>query len=35
MAAEPLRVMHVISNLEIGGGQEVVRTLVESLAEIG
>ncbi len=27
--------MHVISNLEIGGGQEVVRTLVESLVEIG
>ncbi len=35
MADEPLRVMHVISNLEIGGGQEVVRTLVENLAEIG
>jgi glycosyltransferase involved in cell wall biosynthesis len=27
----PLRVMHLILNLEIGGGQEVVRTLVQYL----
>jgi L-malate glycosyltransferase len=28
-----LRVMHLILNLDIGGGQQVVRTLVEYLAE--
>lgn len=30
-----LRVMQVISNLDVGGGQEVVRTLTENLAEAG
>lgn len=30
-----LKVLHIISNLEIGGAQEVVRTLVEYLAEAG
>ena len=30
-----LRVMEVVSNLDVGGGQEVVRTLVENLAEAG
>jgi hypothetical protein len=35
MQKDPLRVMQVVSNLDIGGGQEVVRTLVENLAEIG
>jgi glycosyltransferase involved in cell wall biosynthesis len=30
-----LRVMHIISNLDIGGAQEVVRTLVAYLAEEG
>lgn len=29
------RVMEVVSNLDIGGGQEVVRTLVENLADLG
>lgn len=34
-SGQSLRIMQVVSNLEIGGGQEVVRTLVENLAEIG
>jgi glycosyltransferase involved in cell wall biosynthesis len=35
MQQEPLRVMQIVANLQIGGGQEVVRTLVENLAECG
>ncbi len=35
MQQEPLRVMQVVYDLKIGGGQEVVRTLVENLAEAG
>lgn len=35
MQNEPLNVMQVVRNLEIGGGQEVVRTLAENLAEDG
>jgi len=30
-----LRVMQIVSNLQIGGAQEVVRTLVENLSELG
>lgn len=33
--APPVRVLHVIADLEIGGGQMVVRTLVEYLARNG
>lgn len=32
---QPLRIMQVVYDLKIGGGQEVVRTLVENLAERG
>lgn len=32
---EPLTVMHVISNLDVGGAQEVVRTVCAYLAEEG
>lgn len=35
MSDGPLRVMQVVSNLEIGGAQEVVRTLAQHLAEAG
>lgn len=35
MQKDHLRVMQVISNLSFGGAQEVVRTLVENLAEAG
>lgn len=35
MLLRDLRVMQVISNLGVGGAQEVVRTLVENLAEAG
>jgi glycosyltransferase involved in cell wall biosynthesis len=35
MTTPPLRVMQVISNLDIGGAQEVVRTLAENLAGAG
>ena len=35
MQNEPLNVMQVVRNLQIGGGQEVVRTLAENLAESG
>lgn len=33
MQQKPLRVMQVVLDLKIGGGQEVVRTLVQNLAE--
>lgn len=32
---EPLRVLQIVSDLEIGGGQEVVRTLSRYLPEVG
>ena len=35
MHNDQFRVMHIISNLDIGGAQEVVRTLVAYLAEEG
>lgn len=35
MSPKPLTVMQIISNLEIGGAQEMVRTLAESLSEAG
>ncbi len=35
MSADSLRVMQVVSNLAIGGAQEVVRTLAEFLAGVG
>lgn len=35
IADQPLRVMHLILNLDIGGAQEVVRTLVNQMAELG
>lgn len=35
MQNHQLKVMHIISNLDIGGAQEVVRTLAEYLAEAG
>jgi glycosyltransferase involved in cell wall biosynthesis len=35
MTASKMRVMQVVSNLEIGGAQEVVRTLAENLTALG
>ena len=35
MSEPPLRVMQLVANLERGGGQEVVRTLVRHLPEAG
>lgn len=35
MSAPPLSVMQVVSNLEVGGAQEVVRTLAENLTAAG
>ncbi len=35
MTTTPLRVMQLVSNLDIGGAQEVVRTLAENLADAG
>lgn len=35
MTTSPLRVMQLISDLEIGGAQEVVRTLAENLSKDG
>ncbi|HEX5690919.1 MAG TPA: glycosyltransferase, partial [Roseiflexaceae bacterium] len=35
MKTNQLGVMQVVSNLDIGGAQEVVRTLAENLAESG
>lgn len=35
MKTESLRVMQVVSNLDVGGAQEVVRTLAENLSKIG
>ena len=35
MHRSKLNVMQVVSNLDVGGGQEVVRTLAENLAEAG
>lgn len=35
MKTSPLRVMQLVSNLEIGGAQEVVRTLAENLVGAG
>lgn len=35
MKNSPLKVMQLVSNLEIGGAQEVVRTLAENLVEAG
>jgi len=35
MANSPLKVMQLVSNLDIGGAQEVVRTLAENLARAG
>lgn len=35
MPDDQIRVMHIISNLDIGGAQEVVRTLTAYLAEAG
>lgn len=35
MHKPPLSVMQVVSNLEVGGAQEVVRTLAENLAAFG
>ncbi|MEJ2512927.1 MAG: glycosyltransferase [Anaerolineales bacterium] len=35
MKSRSLRVMQVVSNLDVGGAQEVVRTLAENLSKIG
>jgi glycosyltransferase involved in cell wall biosynthesis len=35
MTGSPLKVMQLVSNLDIGGAQEVVRTLAENLSEAG
>jgi len=35
MKAKELRVMQIVSNLDVGGAQEVVRTLAENLAKGG
>lgn len=35
MLRSKINVMQVVSNLDVGGGQEVVRTLAENLAESG
>ena len=35
MTNKPLRVMQVVSDLDVGGAQEVVRTLAENLTGIG
>lgn len=35
MSSSSLRVMQVVSNLDVGGAQEVVRTLAENLSKLG